>query len=286
MKIKKSYHNTLPILMVFSLLPSLVFSLDSITSFTENTLLLTQQKRTSKAHEVTSVNPEKDKLGKHYNDENTQNVSKADLIQSIVKKEHTIIQLLKKQREITTTLNKTSTYTITILLLCICFVFSFLYQYRKAKCYQTHLKKLIEERNNTNNIENQHIQKATPSNNIINVPEKHIAYIITKLEEFENQKQYLTPGLSAHSLADHIKTNVKNLSQVIKYSKNKTFSSYINELRITYAITSIKENAKFRKYTIKAIANEIGYGSAETFSNAFYKQVGIKPSCFIRSFNK
>ena len=110
-------------------------------------------------------------------------------------KEHTIIQLLKKQREITTTLNKTSTYTITILLLCICFVFSFLYQYRKAKCYQTHLKKLIEERNNTNNIENQHIQKATPSNNIINVPEKHIAYIITKLEEFENQKQYLTPNI-------------------------------------------------------------------------------------------
>ncbi len=286
MKIRNSHRIITRILMVLILLPTFVFSLESI-SFTENTSLLLQQKTTSKEHEVTLPNSKKDKSATYYTNENIQNRSKANLINDITQKERRITLLLKKQNELAASINKnTSIYALIILALCICFVFSFLYQYRKAKCYHTHLKKLIEERSNAKIIENQHIQKTTTPNNVINVPEKQIAYIIKKLEEFENQKQYLTPGLSAHSLADHIKTNVKYLSQVIKYSKNKTFSSYINELRITYATTKIRENSKFRKYTIKAIANEMGYGSAETFSNAFHKQVGIKPSCFIRSFNK
>jgi AraC-like DNA-binding protein len=41
-----------------------------------------------------------------------------------------------------------------------------------------------------------------------------------------------------------------------------------------------------QKFTIKAIANEFGYNSAETFSNAFYKQVKIKPSYFIKELRK
>jgi AraC-like DNA-binding protein len=73
---------------------------------------------------------------------------------------------------------------------------------------------------------------------------------------------------------------------VINHYKNKSFINYLNELRITYAIKELKENTMIRKFTIKAIANEVGYNSGETFSNAFYKQVGIKPSFFIKELGK
>jgi AraC-like DNA-binding protein len=62
----------------------------------------------------------------------------------------------------------------------------------------------------------------------------------------------------------------------------KNFSHYINDLRIDFAIEELKENSTFRKYTIKAIANECGFKSAESFSKSFYKTYGIYPSFYLK----
>jgi AraC-like DNA-binding protein len=41
-----------------------------------------------------------------------------------------------------------------------------------------------------------------------------------------------------------------------------------------------------QNYTISALAKEFGYNNTESFSTAFYKQTGIKPSYYIKQLRK
>ncbi len=198
-----------------------------------------------------------------------------------------VFLLLKEQRE----LNKKLKIIISISLFTI-MIMSFLIGvlllrlHKKNKLHQPYHEPLTIEQSSISSTEVSLNTKKESIENTLNVPQRHISHIITKLDEFEHQKQYLEQGLSVQSLAETIKTNVKYLSLVINHFKNKTFTAYINELRITYTLQKIEENPKFRKYTIKAIAIEMGFSNAETFSNAFIKHVGIRPSLFIRSLKK
>ncbi|AXT59352.1 AraC family transcriptional regulator [Aquimarina sp. AD10] len=161
------------------------------------------------------------------------------------------------------------------------------YQYKKKQRYRIRFENLISEGNKSSS-QNKTITEAKTvvKNKELKVPEKHVTYILEKLVEFENEQGYLTVGLSAQSLADNMETNVKYLSLIINHYKNKSFTSYLNQLRIDYAVKELQENTMLRKFTIKAIANEFGYSTAETFSNAFYKQVKIKPSYYIKELSK
>jgi AraC-like DNA-binding protein len=87
-------------------------------------------------------------------------------------------------------------------------------------------------------------------------------------------------------VAKRFNTNSSYLSKVVNLKKDKNFSQYISELRIAYAVDKLKNNPRFRKYTIKAIAEEVGFGNAQSFSKAFYSRTGIQPSYFIRNLNK
>lgn len=215
------------------------------------------------------------------------------LINKKIKDEYDIPLLLEEQQVLIKKLNKnTGTYIASILLLVaalISLITILFYQHKKKRLYRLRFEKLMSKYESVSKIsttQKEEIIIPAPTDKTINVPEKHIRYIIDQLEEFEKNQKYLDPNISAQSLADDIKTNVKYLSLVINHYKNKPFISYLNELRVTYAIKELKENITLRKFTIKAIANETGYNSAETFSNAFYKQIGIKPSYYIKQLEK
>ena len=57
-------------------------------------------------------------------------------------------------------------------------------------------------------------------------------------------------------------------------------------LRIDYVLKELKENKKLRSYTIQAIAEEIGFKKAESFSKAFKKRTGLNPSFYIKQIKK
>ena len=57
-------------------------------------------------------------------------------------------------------------------------------------------------------------------------------------------------------------------------------------MRINHTLDILQSDATIQKYTIKAIANEVGFKNAESFSNAFYKKTGLKPSYYIKELNK
>lgn len=110
--------------------------------------------------------------------------------------------------------------------------------------------------------------------------------IMRKLEKFEKNKDFLNSSLSLMSLAKKFNTNSSYLSRVLNSSKSINFSHYLNDLRIDFAVSKIKNDAVFRKYTIEAIAVECGYNNSASFSRSFYKKTGIHPSYFINEIIK
>lgn len=110
--------------------------------------------------------------------------------------------------------------------------------------------------------------------------------ILNNLKVFEENNSFINNNITLNNLSKDLKTNSSYLSKVINQYKNNTFSNYINDLRIEYAINELKQNPQFRNYTIKAISEEVGFNNAESFSKAFYKKNQIYPSFFIKQLNK
>lgn len=110
--------------------------------------------------------------------------------------------------------------------------------------------------------------------------------LLKKLDEFESKKQFLANGISLNEVSKQFQTNSTYLSKVVNLKKDKNFSNYINDLRIEYCIKQLNKESKLRNYTIKALAEEMGFNNAQSFSTAFFKYTGIFPSFFIEQLKK
>ncbi|MDR7209337.1 AraC family transcriptional regulator [Flavobacterium piscis] len=110
--------------------------------------------------------------------------------------------------------------------------------------------------------------------------------LLQKLNTFEKNMGYLELNLKLSDLSIRFETNSSYLSKTINQYKNKNFSQYLNDLRIAYAIKRLKSENKFQKYTIKAIAEEVGFSNSESFAKAFFNNTGLQPSYFIKKLMK
>ncbi|CAI8739350.1 helix-turn-helix domain-containing protein [Chryseobacterium sp. IT-36CA2] len=106
--------------------------------------------------------------------------------------------------------------------------------------------------------------------------------ILKELEIFENKDQFLNKGITLGSLAKKIKTNSKYLSEMINTHKGKNFATYLNDLRIDYAISRLANDRKFRSYKIPFIAEELGYNNEQAFTLAFKKRTGTPLSIYLK----
>ena len=155
-----------------------------------------------------------------------------------------------------------------------------LWYIRKQKTYKKRYHQLIDKQKNK-------LKGTSPSlQSDLNISENLIQDILKRLDLFEKQKKYLKTNVSLQSLSKDLQTNPNYLSRVINFNKDKNFSQYLNDLRISYALEALQENTTLLKYSIKAIALECGYTNATSFSRAFYKQTGLYPSFYIRQIHK
>ncbi|KAA1247710.1 AraC family transcriptional regulator [Aquimarina sp. RZ0] len=106
--------------------------------------------------------------------------------------------------------------------------------------------------------------------------------ILQGLQKIESQEYYLKTECNLYNVAKKIATNTSYLSKVINSHFGKNFNTYINDLRIAYAIVRLKNDSKFRSYSIKSIAEEVGYKSADSFSKYFKIHTGLLPSFYIK----
>ena len=164
-------------------------------------------------------------------------------------------------------------------ILFIVFLLLFFQSKQKTK-YRKRFHEIIKQHETEKEQPNLHKKKTS------NIPDEIVENILLSLNKFEEKNQFITSDITLALLAKKINTNSNYLSKVINIYKEKNFTNYMNELRVEYAIKKMKTDTTFRKYTIKAIALDVGFKSSDSFSKAFLKQKGIKPSYFLRELLK
>ena len=152
--------------------------------------------------------------------------------------------------------------------------------YQKQKKYKKRFEKLLSDNFKIDKVSN----ISNPQE--LDIPEAIIESVLKKLASFEEKQGFLKLNLTVSSLAKEFDTNSKYFSKIVNTYKGKSFTNYINDLRIEHAVNELKNKPKFRKYTVKAIANDIGFNTTEAFSKSFYKVTGIHPSFFIKQLEK
>ncbi|MFK7749588.1 MAG: helix-turn-helix domain-containing protein [Kordia sp.] len=181
---------------------------------------------------------------------------------------------------------------VVLLSLLLAFAGAMYYFFRKQVIHKKRFHKLLEAQEKkkerlaqekTQEVVAVAKEKPTPTESAIKeLPEDLVNDILTKLEKFEATDKFVKKKYTLPQLAKELNTNGSYLSKVINETKQVNFSNYLNQLRIEYAIERITNDSRFREYTIKAIAEECGFKTQQSFSAAFYKKTGIKPSFFIR----
>ncbi|WP_299213047.1 helix-turn-helix domain-containing protein, partial [uncultured Dokdonia sp.] len=137
-----------------------------------------------------------------------------------------------------------------------------------------------------NNISKKTKEKSKKPQEKPNIPDEIFTKTEAYLKEFEKKQQFLIQSMNSEKLAQQIGTNRPYFSKAFTYLKNESFNVYLRNLRLEYALGRLREDATFRKYTIKTIANESGFSNAESFSKFFYRKYGIYPSYYIKSIEK
>lgn len=153
---------------------------------------------------------------------------------------------------------------------------STLVYYKKQRTYKLRFNEIMS----TGHVEE--AAKEFDNTEEIGVPDKIVEQILANLSMFEKEEGYLNPKMNTHILAEILGTNSKYLSKVINQHKGQSIIVYINNLRIDYAVKRLKEDSQFRNYTIKAIAEEVGFNNPNSFSSAFEKRTKLKPSYFVK----
>lgn len=102
--------------------------------------------------------------------------------------------------------------------------------------------------------------------------------LLKKLFDFmEIDKPYHDPELTLTSLAGQVKISRNLLSELINSGTGGNFYDFVNKYRVE-EVKQLMGNAKFKDFTLLAIAFEAGFPSKSTFNSIFKKFTGLTPS--------
>ncbi|WP_297793097.1 AraC family transcriptional regulator [uncultured Eudoraea sp.] len=139
---------------------------------------------------------------------------------------------------------------------------------------------------------NEDIEPISEVNNIvdaknINIDKEVIERTLLKLDDWEDKKGFLDKNIDQSSLAKELDTNSTYLSRIINTYKKQSFSSYIKDLRVTYAINYVKKNpAIVQTKSMIQLAESFGFSSLDVFNRAFKFKVGLTPAVFFKQIKK
>lgn len=171
-------------------------------------------------------------------------------------------------------------FGILIILASVVYSFYYYYKVQKEKYYRflKIIQNLKESKASTNN--NLKIDKTEVQPKQI-IDDELIEKIALGLKKIEQKETFLDPNFRLAFVAKKLNTNTAYLSQYFNQIMQKTFSDYTQELRIQYVLQKLIDAPYFRKYTLQAIAEEVGYKDANTFVRVFKKQTGLSPNYYI-----
>jgi AraC-like DNA-binding protein len=101
----------------------------------------------------------------------------------------------------------------------------------------------------------------------------------------ETDKRFTRKDLSLELVAKELNTNREYLSRAIS-EQNVRFNDLINKYRIQEVIQILSDkNNRISRYSLSAIASEVGFNSNSVFIDAFRKQTGMNPAQFRNNLN-
>lgn len=211
------------------------------------------------------------KLRDQFQEAKQQTISKI-YNQDIDKLESQIEKL--KNEEIKQAYHKKLMFFILIAICLILLFFVFKY-FQKQRKNTKQFNQLIEKINSLESRENNDTKDFV-------IDDKKVKDVLNGLEKLEKQEYFLQTDCDLRSMAKKVKTNTTYLSKIIKKHKATNFNDYINELRIEYALKRLKNDKKFRSFSVKSIALEIGYKTDNSFTKHFKSKTGLNPSYYIK----
>lgn len=173
---------------------------------------------------------------------------------------------------------------IGILIVLAAVVFSFYYYYKDQKEKHHRFVKIIQDLKESKasvmhktdgNV------SATESQSKQTIDDELIEKLALGLKKLEQKEAFLDPNFKLAFVAKKLNTNTAYLSQYFNQVMQKSFSEYTQELRIHYVLQKLVDAPYFRKYTLQAIAEEVGYKDANTLVRVFKKQTGLSPNYYI-----
>jgi AraC-like DNA-binding protein len=113
---------------------------------------------------------------------------------------------------------------------------------------------------------------------LVNLPEwkEKVVQMMQTERLFEN------PNLTLTDVADKLKTNPKQVSQIVNQGFQLNFNDFVNQYR-TEAILEKFQKGEQRQKTLLALALECGFNSKSTFNRAFKKSTGLSPQHYLKN---
>jgi AraC-like DNA-binding protein len=117
-------------------------------------------------------------------------------------------------------------------------------------------------------------------------PAEKSALLDGKLKEvLDIKKAYLQKGYTLADLAKDTKVPAYQLTYYINQIQDSTFHDLINRHRIDETCRII-QSGQFQHLTLEALAEKSGFNNRNSFSVAFKKFKGMKPSEFLKEFQR
>jgi len=155
--------------------------------------------------------------------------------------------------------------------------------YNNRKLYKKKFDELMERSYDLNQnkpkLKNEKAQ-------ILDIPQDTVTQVLKHLEKFELDKKFLGKDLRLATVAISLNTNSKYLYRILSHYKGKRFVEFINDLKIDFIVTLLKQDKMTRNYTNAALADEAGFSSTQQFVNAFKTRTGMPVNFFIQEISK
>jgi len=207
-----------------------------------------------------------------------------------IHKEYDTKALLKTQNELQDS-NTISRKLVIILMVSIAVLLSLaFYWFRRKKNVQKKYDEILSELEKTKSESHIPTPKTIKEEKIVEKSSKldmsTIHHLKTKFSEFEKDKRFLEKGITAGRLAAEFDTNATYFSQFVNEFKDSNFNTYLNKLRVDYAVHQIYNHKEWRKYSVEDIAIASGFSNRQSFSNFFFEEKGMRPADFLRKRNE
>ncbi len=120
----------------------------------------------------------------------------------------------------------------------------------------------------------------------ISISTDEIAKMNVAINELTSKQLFLKPNITRKSFCEDSKIKSERyLSQFINEKYKKSFSVFINDLRVEFAYNRLQNESRFRNYKIEEIAKESGFGSKKSFERAFFAKYSETPFKIISKLN-